>query len=343
MPHLRRVLLALTASLPLAALAGCGDDGGSGSSAAPSTAAESSTTTAESATSTSTSTTTTTTAPTTTEAPAPGATVIAHRGASAYAPEHTFAAYDLALDMGADYIEQDLQLTADGELVVLHDPTLERTVRGPIDACTGAVADKTVAELRTCDAGTWFNEAYPDLADPSFAELRIPTLREVLRRYGTDVRYYIETKAPEEQPGMEEALVDLLDEMGIPAPGDDGGVIIQSFSPASLELLHSLRPELPLVLLWPARPDDALLDAATAYATGIGPTSEAVDAALVRAAHERCLIVHPYTVDDPAEMRRLLDAGVDGMFTNVPDRLLEVRDRHEPPEPPCEPEAAASP
>ena len=306
----------IAAAVLLAALlAACGGGGDDGDDAAVAT------TTAPA---------TPTTTTTTTEVPA-GAVVIAHRGASAYAPEHTYAAYDLALEQGADYIEQDLQLTADGVLVVLHDDTLDRTARGPAETCTGPVSARTVEELGACDVGSWFNEANPALADPAFAELRIPTMADVFERYGSDVRYYIETKSPEAQPGMEEALLDLLDEVG---PRE---VLIQSFSAESLQLVHSLRPELPLVQLLPGGTtiDEAMLDTISEYAVGIGPPSASVDAAAVDAAHARCLDVHPYTVDDDGEMVRLLDAGVDGMFTNAPDRLLAARDAHAAPPAHC--------
>src|SRR5262245_27696218 len=109
---------------------------------------------------------------------------IAHRGASGYAPEHTFAAYDRALELHADYIEQDLQMTKDGVLVALHDPSLDRTARGDAANCKGLVIDKTLAQIKTCDFGGWFNEA--------FANQRIPTLEEVFQRYGKRARYYIE-------------------------------------------------------------------------------------------------------------------------------------------------------
>ena len=88
---------------------------------------------------------------------------IGHRGASGLAPEHTFAAYDLALSQGADYIEQDLQVTKDGVLVVIHDATLDRTATGPAANCTGAVRDKTLAQIKTCDVGNWFNAAFPTM------------------------------------------------------------------------------------------------------------------------------------------------------------------------------------
>src|SRR5262245_36726479 len=209
--------------LALVAVA-CGDDG-------EDEAEPDATTTAPSSSNTSnTSATTATTEP---AAPA-GAVVVAHRGASGYAPEHTFASYDLALEQGADYIEQDLQMTADGVLVVLHDDTLDRTARGPAESCTGPVSEKTLAQLQECEVGSWFNEAHPDLADPAYDGLAIPTMEEVLERYGTDVRYYIETKALDAQPGMEQALLDLLDAAGLGTPAEgDRQVFIQSFSPAS--------------------------------------------------------------------------------------------------------------
>jgi glycerophosphoryl diester phosphodiesterase len=267
------------------------------------------------------------------------AIVIAHRGASATAPEHTIAAYDRAVAQGADYIEQDIQLTADGELVVMHDETLDRTARGPAEACRGLVRTKTLAQLRRCDVGSWFNDAHPELADPAFVGLRIPTLRQVTERYGDDIGYYIETKAPEVQPGLERALLDLLDEQGLTGPGRRSRpAIVQSFSPASLRLVHARQPDLPLVLLLVVSGNPiaaSTLDDAATFATGVGPSSGNADAALVEAAHARCLDVHPYTVDDPAEMTTLLDAGVDGMFTDSPDVLVSRRDRAAPPPEHC--------
>ena len=270
-----------------------------------------------------------------------GALVIAHRGASAYAPEHTFAAYDLAVDQGADYLEHDLQLTADGVLVVLHDDTLDRTARGPVGSCTGAVAEKTLAQIEECDVGSWFNEAHPDRADPDYVGLRIPTLEQVLDRYRGDARHYIELKAFGVGSGMEQALIDALARARLPGSGARRPrVFVQSFGPDVLRTVHGLRPDLPLVLLVPdlvTTIEPASLDDARGYATAIGPADTSVDAPLVEAAHDRCLDVHPYTVDDPAEMRRLLRAGVDGMFTNRPDVLRRVRDGRPPPPEHCAP------
>jgi glycerophosphoryl diester phosphodiesterase len=258
---------------------------------------------------------------------------IGHRGASGYAPEHTIPAYDLALKMGADYIEQDLQLTKDGVLVALHDDTLDRTARAPEGVperfCTGPVIKRTLEQIKMCDVGTWFNETYPQYAKPEYVGLKIPTLEEVFQRYGTSVNYYIETKNPEAAPGMEEELLRLMDEYGLIEPAAaDWQVLIQSFSPASLQKIHALEPSLPLIQLYSSTETSqtiqAQLDLARTYAVGIGPSKTDVDAALVEAAHARCLDIHPYTVNETAEMEDLIALGVDGMFTNFPDRLEAV-------------------
>jgi len=297
--------------------------------------------------------------------PRPDPLVIAHRGASAYAPEHTFAAWDLALEMGADYLEQDLQLTADGVLVVLHDERLDRTARG--EDCSGPVGERTLAELERCEVGSWFlgsersDAARSPGGEPEPARLfprqPIPTLDGVLERYGGRGRFYIETKAPERAPGMEEALARVLADHGL-GRGAEGGeanggervrerlddlrppVVLQSFSAASLRRLAELLPGVPRVFLVGRRTEpEALrrrLDEIGGWAQAIGPASSLVDRALVEAAHARCLEVHPYTVNERAEMVRLLALGVDGIFTDRPDVLRDVVDggvdRRPPPE-----------
>ena len=253
---------------------------------------------------------------------------IGHRGASGYAPEHTIPSYDLALQLGADYIEQDLQMTRDGVLVVLHDDILDRTARGQGRDCTGPVISRTLAQINTCDVGSWFNEVYPQYARDEYVGLRICTLEEVFQRYGSGANYYIETKNPEVAPGMEEELLRLMDEYGLRRPAASGWqVLIQSFSPASLQKIHALDPSLPLIQLYDEESSEAIrasLDTARAYAVGVGPYKGDVDAQLVEAAHARCLHVHPYTVNEEQEMEALIEVGVDGMFTNFPDRLANA-------------------
>jgi glycerophosphoryl diester phosphodiesterase len=265
----------------------------------------------------------------TTLAPADGQTVvlnIGHRGASGYAPEHTIVSYDLALELGADYIEQDLQLTSDGILVALHDTTLDRTARGDPASCTGLVSQKTLAQIKTCDVGTWFNEAFPALARPEYVGLQIPTLEEIFQRYRRRVNYYIETKAPDQADMMEERLLALLDQYRLRRPAARGWrVLIQSFSAASLQKIHALDPALPLIqLTFSLGTSPALeqnLDAIAAYAVGVGPSFPTITAATVTAAHDRCLALHPYTVNTTANMSSLVTLGVNGMFTNFPDLL----------------------
>jgi glycerophosphoryl diester phosphodiesterase len=259
---------------------------------------------------------------------------IGHRGASAYAPEHTFAAYDLALEQGADYIEIDLQMTADGVLVALHDKTLNRTADAPEGVpewyCRGLVSKKTLEQIKMCDAGSWFS--------PEYADEQIPTLEEIFDKYedpdyeGPPVNYYIETKNPDAAPGMEEELLRLLEEHELipeegPAETESWQVLIQSFSAESLMTIHEAEPTLPLIQLFWAGTSKSIqrdLDAVSEYAVGIGPYKKDVDAALVEAAHEHCLAVHPYTVNTEEEMNKLISLGVDGMFTNDPALLDAV-------------------
>ena len=258
--------------------------------------------------------------------------VIAHRGASWDAPEHTFAAWDLALAQGADWVEQDLQMTRDGQLVVLHDDSLDRTARGPAADCTGLVREKTRAQLANCEVGSWFNAEYPDRAQASYVGARIATLDEVLTRYAGRARFYIETKRPEDAPGMEDSLLAVLQRHRLAGRGArEGRVLVQSFSPASLRRLHALEPRLQLVQLWDddIAPDalEALLDSVRGYAVGFGPARRLVSRRLVDAAHARGLDVHPYTVNAEPVMAFLFDLGVDGMFTDRPAALRALLKR----------------
>ena len=245
--------------------------------------------------------------------------IIGHRGASGHAPEHTFASWDHALKLGVDYIEQDLQMTSDGALVVMHDPTLDRTTNG-----TGEVSAHTLAEIQQLDAGSWF--------EPKFTGQRVPTLREVFERYGTAANYYIETKNPEEAPGMEEKLLALINEFGLREGAvERWQVLIQSFSQPSLLKIQRMDAQLPLIqLIEKEQPSAAIRERLAeihTYAVGIGPARVSVDRNLVDAAHDHGLVVHPYTVNEVAEMRRMIALGVDGMFTDFPDRLAGLLER----------------
>ncbi|MGG1680168.1 glycerophosphodiester phosphodiesterase [Neobacillus sp. NRS-1170] len=249
---------------------------------------------------------------------------VAHRGASGHAPEHTLLSYELGQQMKGDYIEVDLQMTKDGELIAMHDETLDRTTNG-----TGLVKNYTLKEIKQLDTGSWFNETYPQYAKDEYVGLKVPTLEEVIEKFGKGARYYIETKSPEVYPGMEEKLLEILDEYKLTGPNvPSNKVIIQSFSPESLKKVHSLNPYIPLVqLLWydgPATITDAELEVYKTYSIGLGMNFNTIDEAYVQKVREHGLLIHPYTVNEKSDMRKLLDWGVTGMFTNFPDRLQEV-------------------
>ncbi|MCA4962470.1 glycerophosphodiester phosphodiesterase [Pseudomonas sp. Y24-6] len=201
----------------------------------------------------------------------PHPAVIAHRGASFDAPESTAAAYKLARDLGADYLELDLQRSKDGVLFALHDDNLQRTT----DVATKFPERKdspanafTLAELKTLDAGSWFNKAYPDRARPSFVGLQILTLDEIIDiAQGNPLHkpgLYIETKEPKQFPGLERDLKDKLQDRGWLSPAGSklaksplavgqgkGKVVLQTFEKSSLELLEKEMPQVPkILLLW---------------------------------------------------------------------------------------------
>lgn len=250
---------------------------------------------------------------------------VAHRGASGYAPEHTLASYQLATKMNADYLELDLQMTKDGHLIVMHDETVDRTTNG-----TGWVKDLTLAEIKQLDAGTWFNEANPDKQNANYIGQQVLTLDEVLRFFGKRENYYIETKKPDLYPQMEEKLLATLKKhhlLGKHTKKEQ--VIIQSFSQDSLLKLQKLAPYLPKVQLLDRAQMTSITDDQLAmiktYAVGIGPNFRALTSKNVQQVRNHRLLLHPYTVNNEADMTRLLQYGVTGLFTNFPDVFQHVK------------------
>ncbi|MBT2661764.1 glycerophosphodiester phosphodiesterase [Bacillus sp. ISL-45] len=239
--------------------------------------------------------------------------IIAHRGASAYAPEHTLPAYDLAVDSEADYIEIDLQMTKDGELIALHDPELDRTTNG-----SGLAKGLTLEKIKALEAGSWFNEQYPQLADPTYENVEIPTLEEIFQRYGRTANYYIETKSPR----MEEKLINLLRKYSLVQ--SESKVIIQSFHSKSLKKIHKLEPAIPLVQLYrysdKAQMTDRELRSLKKYASGIGANFGEVDKDYIKKAHHHGLGVHLFTVNKDEDIQQAYEIGADGVFTDYPEK-----------------------
>ncbi|WP_025740047.1 glycerophosphodiester phosphodiesterase [Salinivibrio socompensis] len=183
--------------------------------------------------------------------------VIAHRGDSYNAPESTLPAYQLACEVGADYLELDLQRTQDGKLIAVHDDNLKRNTN--IDTVYPERADDPVntftwAELAKLDAGSWYNQAYPERARESFRGLKLVTLdqvREIAEDCAHQPGLYIETKVPEFFPGIEEDLKQDLTQHGWLDEDAKGKVILQTFNKSSLEELHKVMPTVPkILLLW---------------------------------------------------------------------------------------------
>lgn len=241
--------------------------------------------------------------------------VIGHRGASAYAPEHTLVSYQLARELGADFIEIDLQMTKDGVLVAMHDYTVDRTTNG-----NGSVESHSLNELKRLDAGSWFNKNFPMYADSEYEFLTVPTLEEVFAHFGKDVNYYIETKSPNKYPDMEEKLIQLLQENDLIEK-----VIIQSFSEKSLIQIHAVEPKIPLIQLLsyqsPAKITESEIIKWKEYAVGIGPNYQMIDKAYVKAARKSGLLVHPYTVNSKEDLEQLMEWGITGVFTDFTGAL----------------------
>jgi glycerophosphoryl diester phosphodiesterase len=234
---------------------------------------------------------------------------IAHRGASGYAPENTFAAFRRATALGAGFIETDLQLSRDARLVAIHDATVNRTTNGQ-----GAVHDMTLAELRRLDAGSWFGS--------EFAGERIPTIEEILEFANKhDVVFYLEMK-PSGSWGGEHALISALRESG-----EIARTVVISFDPAILAGVRKIEPTLMTGLLFEGHIPNPLDKAIEIGARQLAVRGDLVTPRLLKEARGRDLQVVCWTVNHPGHMRLLVQAGVDGIISDYPDRLLELTRR----------------
>jgi glycerophosphoryl diester phosphodiesterase len=270
----------------------------------------------------------------------PGPLLVAHRGASAYAPEHTLAAYNLAIEQGADFVEQDLQMTKDGVLICAHDPELSRTTNvaehfpdraatrdpeGDGKAVRGwYTIDFTLDEIKRLDAGSWFNRANPFAARDSYAMERVPTLAEAIKAIESRAGLYIEIKYYEfyktNGKDMATALAAALKAGGYDRPGRREKIFIQSFQKSSLLKMREVAPSYARIQLLPmedaGRKEDtgkvtpALAREVAAYARGVGPSKQMITGPeAVQTFHAAGLLIHPYTFrgSTTAVSRRPLD------------------------------------
>ncbi len=227
--------------------------------------------------------------------------MIAHRGASAHRPENTLPAYALAVEQGADMIEIDLHRTRDGALVVTHDEALEGL------GGEGEIADATLAEVQALDAG---------------GGERVPTLDEVLDAFGAAIPFNLEIKRAKGglYPGIEEQALAAVRSRRLLEQ-----TLFSSFDDPVLDRLRELAPTARLALLLSPRGAERPLERAAAVrAEALNPWFLMVNAELFGAAHAAGLAVYPYTVDPVDEMERLLGMGVDGLFTNDPERMRRL-------------------
>ncbi|WP_435171701.1 glycerophosphodiester phosphodiesterase [Paenibacillus glycanilyticus] len=249
---------------------------------------------------------------------AKNAAIIAHRGASGYAPEHTLAAFRSAIEAGADYIEIDLQLTKDGQIIAMHDNTVNRTTNAK-----GKVGAMTLDAIKQLDAGSWFNQHHPMYAREEYARQQVPSLSDIFTAFGRETHYILEIKDSPYNPGIEERLLETIYQYRL-----EDYVIIQSFDAKSLKKIHMMNDRIELLqLMWyntPARISSLSLNKIKKYAMGISPNFPKINAAYVHKVQKSGLRIYPYTVNYQLNMDRALSWGVDGIYTDYPDRFREV-------------------
>lgn len=233
--------------------------------------------------------------------------IFGHRGAKAYAPMNTLPAFELALQQGADGIELDTHLSKDGELIVLHDFTVDHTTDG-----RGLAKDMTLAEIKALDSGSYFAA--------SFAGTRIPTLDEVFEAVGHKLLINVEIKSETaETDGVEQAVADCLARHDMKKR-----VIVSSFNPLALKRFREITSDVPIGYLyapdWTFFPE--VMDSLPHEARH--PQHPMIDAKYMEWARDHGWRVNTWTVNDPQRAVELRDLGVDGIITDNPDTVIEA-------------------
>ncbi|MFC2064931.1 glycerophosphodiester phosphodiesterase [Chloroflexota bacterium] len=239
----------------------------------------------------------------------PNPLVIAHRGASKYAPENTIAAFKLAKKVNADGIEFDVKLTADRQVVVIHDSTVDRTTNG-----SGKVSDMPLAEIKELDAGSKFKG--------SFSEEKIPTLREMFELFGDQLRMNVElTNYTSPLDGLMYEVFKLIKEFNL-----QESIIFSSFLPTNLKLAGKLLPEIPRGLLtfpgWIGK-TSRLLTKRSSY-QALHPHFNDVNERLITNVHSQGKRIHVWTVNEEDRIKEFINLGVDGLITDDPELVQSI-------------------
>ncbi|MGD8538960.1 MAG: glycerophosphodiester phosphodiesterase family protein [Candidatus Aminicenantes bacterium] len=229
--------------------------------------------------------------------------VMAHRGASAAAPENTLVAYEKAIMMGADYAELDVRQTKDGAIVLMHDKTVHRTT-----GVKGFVWDFTLEELKQLEAGSWFGEEFK--GEP------IPTLEEVIRLAKGRMKLNIEVKISENEPGIAKKVVDI-----VRAEDFSKDCVITSFDMDTVKRFKEIAPDLRTGLIFDKELPPDVFEGNWEI---LSSNSELVDADFMRLARKSGKETYVWTVNEREEMLRLIGLGVDGIITDKPDLLRSV-------------------
>lgn len=232
----------------------------------------------------------------------------AHRGASGYCPENTMAAFEKAIKLGCDSIETDVHLTADGELVLIHDEKVDRTTNS-----TGFVKDFTFKELRKLDAGSWYSSSY--------SKEKIPTAEELLilaKENNISINFELKNGFIF-YPKLEEKIIDLIYKFDM-----QNNTMFSSFNHYSMHKCKEISKEIKTGLLYMEGLYEPHIYCKHVNADAIHPNYSAINEEIIANCNASGILVNPFTVNDENIMKKLISAGVSGIITNYPDKLKKI-------------------
>ncbi|OGR85343.1 MAG: hypothetical protein A2901_02695 [Elusimicrobia bacterium RIFCSPLOWO2_01_FULL_54_10] len=234
--------------------------------------------------------------------------LVGHRGAMGHAPENTFASFELARKMGAEFVECDVHLSKDKEVIVIHDERAERTTSG-----AGLIKDLRLSQIKKLDAGSWYSK--------KFKGEKVPALKELLTwAFKHQLGVVIEIKnKPVRYPGLEKRLSEVIERASMTSR-----VIAISFDHSAVKRLKSINSGIATGILYDKKMKDPVARAISMKANALFPRRNLVTRSVVEKAHMNGLAVATWTVNEPAEMKKLIACKVDGIATNYPDRLSKI-------------------